>query len=70
MAVHKCLTEGCERLARTRGVCTLCYGRFYTLIRDGSSSFESLEAAGKLLPSGASRSKVYHRRLIFGAKST
>ena len=69
MAVCKCLTEGCERLARTRGVCDRCYSRFYESIKNGSTTFEGLEAAGRVLPSGAARSKTYLRRQVFGVKS-
>ena len=69
MAFRKCLTEGCERLARTRGVCDRCYSRLWTLIKNGSITFEGLEAAGRVLPSGAARSKTYLRRQVFGVKS-
>ena len=68
MAVCKCLTEGCERLARTRGVCNRCYSRLWTLIKNGSTTFESIEIAGRILPSGAERSKTYLRRQVFGVK--
>ena len=68
MAVRKCLTEGCERWARMRGVCNRCYSRLYTLVKNGSSSFESLEDAGRILPSGADRSKTYLRRQVFGVQ--
>lgn len=70
MSVPKCLTEGCGRMAQTRGVCKLCYGRLHSaLVKTGKATFEDLVSAGRLLPSGASRSKEFLYRRMFKVKT-
>lgn len=55
-----CLTQGCPRTARTRGVCMACYVASRTLIKRGETTDEQLVLAKALLPRG-----VFARRSLF-----
>lgn len=44
---EKCLNPNCQRTARSRGLCDLCYQMANTLVRQGKTSWEVLEAKGR-----------------------
>ena len=46
--VHGCLRDG--RRIRTRGLCNSCYEQARRLVKDGSTTWEDLEAHDKALP--------------------
>lgn len=48
--MSKCIIDGCERKARTRGLCQSCYQSALWAIKAGKATWESLEAAGFALP--------------------
>ena len=48
----KCLTPDCGRVAGTRGLCPACYAVARAMVKDGSVTWEALEAKGKVLGRG------------------
>ncbi len=48
-----CLSPGCGRSAKTRGLCATCYAAARTLIKEGKLDPVKLEAEGKILPAKA-----------------
>ncbi len=45
-----CLTPGCPRMPRTRGLCPLHYQRLVLAIKAGTTTYAAEEAAGRLKP--------------------
>jgi len=46
-----CLREGCKRPAFSRGLCNPDYVTAARLVREGKTTWDALEKAGKSLPS-------------------
>jgi hypothetical protein len=42
--------NGCDRLARSRGLCPSCYNKLSLRVKSGELSWEQAEARGLLLP--------------------
>lgn len=42
-----CLAPGCQRAPKTRGLCLSCYQCASKLVKDGATTWEALEQAGK-----------------------
>ncbi len=42
----KCLIDGCDSVAKARGMCTTCYQTAVAIIRRGESAWEQLEELG------------------------
>ncbi len=47
----KCLREGCGRPAICRGLCASCYTTALRMVKNGKTTWEALEKAGKCVPS-------------------
>ena len=54
MAVKRCLTPGCIRLAWNRGACKSCYSRHAWSVRQGKTTWAELEAVGLVRPAQSS----------------
>lgn len=55
---RKCLTPSCYRSVERRGVCGPCGARYLQMVRTGRSTWDLLEALGKVRPDeGDSRDK-------------
>lgn len=48
-----CVTPGCGKQRKTRGLCVTCYQAALKRVNSGETSWEQLEAEGKAEPSGA-----------------
>jgi hypothetical protein len=48
----RCLTPECVRVALTRGLCAACYAVARGMVKDGVTTWEVLEANGKVLGRG------------------
>jgi hypothetical protein len=51
----KCLTPGCERVGRKRGLCNCCYNRCIDEIKAGRTTWETLVSAGLALAAKTTR---------------
>ena len=48
--IESCLVPNCGIASRTRGLCLNHYASAYNLVKAGHTSWEKLEAAGKVKP--------------------
>ena len=42
----KCLIDGCDKIAKSRGLCLICYGAANASVRIGRTTWEQLEETG------------------------
>lgn len=47
---EKCLNPNCQALANARGLCHSCYGVAHRLVNAKRTTWQDLEARGKVLP--------------------
>lgn len=56
-SVNKCLRPDCVRVAEVRGLCTYCYQSAARAVRRGKTTWEKLQAAGKITESSRGRNE-------------
>lgn len=66
---QKCIVPGCEREARTRGVCAACYGSHRIAVGRGETTWDELAKAGLVLPERTAVAAIAREKAgIGGAK--
>jgi hypothetical protein len=56
-----CLSKGCEKKAKTRGLCPSCYNSANHIVKSGETSWDQLEEMGLSLPSSGREIKSAFR---------
>ena len=57
----QCIHPECDHDARSRGLCPACYQTAYRMVRDGTTTWQTLEDAGKVLPPSRNQRSAEHR---------
>lgn len=55
----KCLNPNCSNEATTRGLCPTCRATVQRLVASGKTTYEKLEAAGKILPKSQGKTTAW-----------
>lgn len=63
----QCMTEGCKRPSKTRGVCGQCYSNARVLILNGDATWKELESIGLVRPAHDQHTKNLFRAAFLAA---
>lgn len=64
--VAVCLTPECGKPGRTRGLCSRCYTVARRLVKDGRTTWDALEAKGRVSKPARSRGKEAVESFLLG----
>lgn len=70
MRTKKCLTDGCENVGGTRGLCLACYRRLFMRVKRGKATWKQLVADGLAVRAQVYRheTKAQRRRIEMGSR--